>query len=79
MRSLPLKRIAPETIFPAGLGTKRKMERAVTLFPLPDSPTNPRVLLQGMDNETPSTARTTPAPVKKKVRRSIISSRLFSE
>ena len=40
-RSRPLKTISPETILPGGLGMSLSTLNAVTLFPEPDSPTNP--------------------------------------
>ena len=39
-RSWPSSRISPETIFP-GNGTRRRMDKPVTLLPHPDSPTSP--------------------------------------
>jgi hypothetical protein len=47
----------------------RMIDMAVTLLPLPDSPTSPSTLPCGMTNDTSSTALTTPASVKKWVRR----------
>src|SRR5579883_2778963 len=37
-RSRPSKRIFPSTILPGGVGMSRMMDRACTLFPLPDDP-----------------------------------------
>ena len=48
-----------------GWGTSRRIESAVTLLPLPDSPTTASVWPACTSNETPSTARTTPASPKK--------------
>ncbi len=42
-RSRPWKITRPSTIFPAGSGTSRRIESAVTLLPLPDSPTSASV------------------------------------
>ena len=50
-----------------GLGTRRMIDRAVMLLPQPDSPTMPSVSPGRSSNDTPSTARTTPARVKKRV------------
>jgi hypothetical protein len=50
------------------------MERAVTLLPLPDSPTIPIVSPGSSENETPSTALTTPSWVLKYVLRLFTSS-----
>jgi hypothetical protein len=50
------------------------MERAVTLLPLPDSPTIPIVSPASSENETPSTALTTPSWVLKCVLRLFTSS-----
>ncbi len=50
------------------------MERAVTLLPLPDSPTIPIVSPASSENETPSTALTTPSWVLKWVLRLFTSS-----
>src|SRR3712207_9370931 len=50
------------------------MERAVTLLPPPDSPTIPIVSPASSENETPSTALTTPSWVLKCVLRLFTSS-----
>ena len=42
-RSRPSKRIAPPTMRPGGLATRRRIDSAVTLLPQPDSPTTPSV------------------------------------
>jgi len=47
---LPSKRISPISILPGGLGTRRIIERAVTLFPLPDSPKMPNVSSSSLKN-----------------------------
>ena len=72
-RSVPSKRIDPETMRPGGSGIRRNIESEVTLLPQPDSPTTPRVSPRRTPSETPSTARTMPSRVKKYVRRSSIS------
>src|SRR5215216_4314705 len=56
-------------MFPAGVGTRRKMDSAETVLPHPDSPTIPSVLPRATSKETPSTARTLPASVRKVVTR----------
>jgi hypothetical protein len=48
-----------------GGSTMRRIERAVTLLPQPDSPTTPRVCPGRMANDAPSTALTTPSSWKK--------------
>ena len=58
------KTISPATIRP-GDDTKRNVEKAVTLFPHPLSPTIPTVLPRGISIVTPSTARTVPSSRKK--------------
>src|SRR6476660_7079192 len=73
--SWPSKMISPETIFPGGLGTSRMIDRFVTDFPEPDSPTIPNVSPRFKRNEMPSTALTTPSSVSKYVRRSLTSRR----
>ena len=50
------------------------IESAVTLLPLPDSPTIPNVSPASSENETPSTALTTPSWVLKCVLRLFTSS-----
>ena len=42
-RFRPSSRMAPPTMRPGGLATRRRIESAVTLLPQPDSPTTPRV------------------------------------
>jgi len=64
-RSRPLNRTRPPTIRPAGTATSRMMDSALTLLPQPDSPTSATVSPSWMSQETPSTARTTPAEVTK--------------
>src|SRR5262245_6693266 len=57
----------PPAIRPGGCGTSFRIESAETLFPLPDSPTTASVSPGLTSNDTPSTARTTPASVVKYV------------
>src|SRR5215470_4971205 len=73
--SWPSKMISPETIFPGGSGTRRMIDKFVTDFPEPDSPTIPNVSPRFKRNEIPSTALTTPSSVSKYVLRSFTSSR----
>ena len=54
----------PPTIRP-GRSTMRRMERAVTLFPQPDSPTMPSVCPARTSKLAPSTAFTVPSSWKK--------------
>ena len=53
-------RISPATIRP-GRSTMRKIDRAVTLFPHPLSPTTPSVPPAATSKLTPSTALTNPS------------------
>jgi hypothetical protein len=55
----------PGWISPGGCGISRITESEVTDLPLPDSPTIPSVSPGFTWNETPSTARATPASVRK--------------
>src|ERR1700730_15223669 len=73
--SSPLKLISPLTIFPGGLAIRRMTESAVTLLPLPLSPTIPKVSPGLIIKETSSTAFTIPDRVKKYVFRLFTSSR----
>ena len=66
-RSRPLNRIRPPTILPGGCGMSFSMERAVTLLPLPDSPTTASVSPGFTSYDTPSTALMTAVSVKKYV------------
>src|SRR5687768_14125541 len=68
-RSLPSNRIRPPTTRPGG-STSPRIENPVTVLPHPDSPTRPRTSPGRTLKLTPSTARTTPARVKKWVRSS---------
>src|SRR5205085_630044 len=69
-RSTPSNSTSPLTIRPGGLGTRPMIESAVTLFPLPLSPTTPSVRPAASVQLTPSTATTSPASVRNAVRRS---------
>ena len=53
-----------------GRSTMRRIDRAVTLFPQPLSPTMPRVRPAWSSKLAPSTALTVPSSAKKYVRRS---------
>src|SRR5262245_5322465 len=75
-RSRPLKRIWPPTIRPAGCATRRITDSALTDLPQPDSPTSATVSPALTSQETPSTARTTPAPVRNWVWRFLTSRRV---
>src|ERR1043166_6814441 len=73
-RFSPPNRISPPTISPGG-PTSRINESAVIDLPHPDSPTSPRRSPSSSGKRTPSTARTSPARVRKCVRRFLTSSR----
>jgi hypothetical protein len=60
-------------ILPGGQGINRNIDIAVTDLPQPDSPTTATVSPSSTVYDTPSTAFTTPADVKKCVCRSSIS------
>jgi hypothetical protein len=55
-RSRPLKVMAPEGWCAAGYGNSLRIDKAVTDFPEPDSPTSATVSPGPMSNETRSTA-----------------------
>ena len=59
----PPQRIAPPTISPGGSGTNLIIDRAVILFPQPDSPTIPNVSPGASTNEISSKTRMTPSRV----------------
>jgi hypothetical protein len=61
-RFSPANQISPPTMRAAG-GSKRRMDMDVTVFPLPDSPTIPRVSPSLSVKLTPSTAFTTRDPL----------------
>src|SRR5215813_370521 len=73
-RSRPSNSSLPATMRPGGDAMSLRMESEVTLLPQPDSPTTASVSPTDTENETPSTARTTPSRVKKCVCKSSISS-----
>jgi hypothetical protein len=56
-RSVPSKRICRRGSLPCGCGSRRMIEKAVTLLPQPDSPTIPSVRPLRTSKLTPSTAR----------------------
>src|SRR6478672_415290 len=66
-RSRPSKTTRPPTVRPGGDAIRRRIDSDVTLLPQPDSPTTASVSPRPTENETPSTARTTPSRVKKYV------------
>src|SRR5688572_6387577 len=68
-RSVPSKTMRPPTMRPGG-STRPRIEKPVTVLPQPDSPTRPSTSPGRTLKLTPSTARTTPARVKKWVLRS---------
>ena len=70
-----MKRIDPPRMRPGGLGMSRMMESAVMLLPQPLSPTMASDSPSMRSKVTPSTAFTTPADVKKCVRRPFTSRR----
>src|SRR5918998_6704980 len=73
-RFWPSKRISPSGYSTGGFGLSCIMLSAVTLLPLPDSPTIPRVSPGSREKETPSTAFTIPSCVLKWVFRLFTSS-----
>src|SRR4030042_4304399 len=66
-RSLPSKRIFPFVIRPTGSGSSRITERAVTVFPHPDSPTIPNISSLLKEKSIESRTFNTPSSVKKQV------------
>ena len=64
-RLRPRNHTVPPTMRPGGWATRRRIDSAVTLLPLPDSPTTASVCPACTSNDTPSTARTTPLSAKK--------------
>ena len=52
---VPSNRMRPRTTSPGGMGIRRITERAVTVFPEPDSPTRPKVSPRWTVSVTPST------------------------
>src|SRR5437867_3848760 len=73
-RSRPSKITRPPTVCPGGDAIRRRIDSDVTLLPQPDSPTTASVSPRSTENDTPSTARTTPSRVKKYVFRPCTSS-----
>src|SRR5436190_1970836 len=73
-RSRPSKITRPATVRPGGDAIRRRIDSDVTLLPQPDSPTTASVSPRSTENDTPSTARTTPSRVKKYVFRPCTSS-----
>src|SRR5215475_135208 len=73
----PCSRISPRMMRP-GRGTIWRIERAVTLLPLPLSPTTQRVLPRFRVKLASSTALMTPKPVSNQVLRFFTSSRVSS-
>src|SRR5512134_1653063 len=71
-RSVPSNRIRPPTMRP-GASTSPRIEKPVTVLPQPDSPTRPSTSPGRTSKLTSSTARATPARVKKWVFRSCTS------
>src|SRR5262249_53649427 len=69
-RSCPPNSTVPPVMRPGGSRIKRRIDRFVTLLPLPLSPTMPSVRPGSTSNDTPSTAATTPPSVRNSVRRS---------
>ena len=65
--NFPLKFMEPPLIFPGGSGINFKIDKAVTLLPLPDSPTIAKVSPFFKFNETLSTALLTPVGVENSV------------
>ena len=71
-RSEPANRMEPPEIRPGGVATSRRMVRAVTDLPEPDSPTTAWISPGDTSQETWSTARTQPAGVLNSTTRSSI-------
>ena len=65
-RSSPWRRTRPRAMRPGG-GTSRMIDSAVTLLPQPDSPTSPSTSPRASAKLRPSTARSSPASVVKRV------------
>src|SRR6267154_2626843 len=73
-RSCPLNTIEPLGMRVVARSCSRRMESAVTLLPLPDSPTTPTQSPSPMSIDTPSTAVTQPASTRNCTVRSRIAS-----
>src|SRR5438046_8184938 len=65
----PRNQIAPPAMRPGGCARRYMIDRAVTVFPQPDSPTRPRTSPLPISKSTPSTARRTPREVVNSVLR----------
>src|SRR5256886_8902116 len=65
----PRNQIAPPAMRPGGWARRYMIDRAVTVFPQPDSPTRPRTSPLPMSKSTPSTARRIPREVVNSVLR----------
>src|ERR1700723_2973632 len=76
-RSWFSKSMLPPRMRAGGRGSSPMIARAVTLLPLPDSPTMPRISPFSRVKETFSMAVTSPLPVRNAVVRSRTSSRLI--
>src|SRR4051812_29736907 len=75
IRSSPSNTMRPPTMRPGGSWMSRMIERFVTDFPDPDSPTMPSVSPRRTSKLTPLTALTTPSSPKKCVSRPCTESR----
>ena len=67
-KSCPSRCTEPDTIRPES-GNSRAIDNAVMDLPQPDSPSSAKVSPRATENETPSTARTTPSLPDSQVRR----------
>ena len=66
-RSRPSTLIEPLTMRPGGFGTRRSSDSAVIVLPQPLSPTIAKVSARRIENDTSSTALTTPRRVNRYV------------
>src|SRR6476646_6966123 len=71
----PPKRTSPDATRAGGCGSRPVMVSAVTLLPLPDSPTMPRISPSSNENERSSTAVIAPREVANAVVRLVTESR----
>ena len=78
LMSLPWRRIRPSAIRPPG-GRRRRIDRAVSDFPHPDSPTRENVSPGKISKLTRSTGTRTPALVSSTVRKLLICSTGFTD
>jgi hypothetical protein len=67
--SSPWNRIEPAATRAGGFGSRPMIESAVTLLPLPDSPTMPSTSPSATSNPMSSTAGSSPRPLPKTTRR----------